>query len=71
MSLLVDRSSRVLIQGVTGREGSFHTAQMRAFGTNVTNVGYITTLGTSNNFGSRYITWGDPAQYGVEVKAKF
>ena len=35
MSLLVDRSSRVLIQGVTGREGSFHTAQMRAFGTNV------------------------------------
>ena len=44
---------------------------IRAFGTNVTNVGYITTLGTSNNFGSRYITWGDPAQYGVEVKAKF
>ncbi len=35
MSLLVDRNSRVLIQGVTGREGSFHTAQMRAFGTNV------------------------------------
>jgi succinyl-CoA synthetase alpha subunit len=35
VSLLVDRNSRVLIQGVTGREGSFHTAQMRAFGTNV------------------------------------
>jgi succinyl-CoA synthetase alpha subunit len=35
MSVLVDRSSRVLIQGITGREGSFHTEQMRAFGTNV------------------------------------
>ena len=35
MSVLVDRSSRVVIQGITGREGSFHTAQMRAFGTNV------------------------------------
>ena len=35
MSVLVDRTSRVLIQGITGREGSFHTAQMRAFGTNI------------------------------------
>ncbi len=35
MSVLVDRSSRVLIQGITGREGSFHTEQMRAYGTNV------------------------------------
>lgn len=35
MSVLVDSSSRVLIQGITGREGSFHTEQMRAFGTNI------------------------------------
>jgi len=35
MSVLVDRESRVVIQGITGREGSFHTEQMRAFGTNV------------------------------------
>lgn len=35
MSILVDRTSRVLIQGVTGREGAFHTEQMRAFGTAV------------------------------------
>jgi len=33
--VLVDRNSRVVIQGVTGKEGSFHTEQMRAFGTNV------------------------------------
>ncbi len=35
MSVLVDRNSRVLIQGITGREGAFHTEQMRAYGTNV------------------------------------
>ncbi len=35
MSVLVDSSSRVVIQGITGREGSFHTEQMRAFGTNI------------------------------------
>ena len=35
---------------------------VRLFADNVTNVGYITTMGTSNNFGSRYITWGDPRQ---------
>ncbi len=35
MSVLVDRASRVLIQGITGREGGFHTEQMRAHGTDV------------------------------------
>lgn len=35
MSVLVNKESRVLIQGLTGREGSFHTAQMVAYGTNV------------------------------------
>ena len=35
MSILVDRNSRVVIQGITGREGAFHTEQMRAQGTQV------------------------------------
>jgi len=35
MSVLLDRRSRVLVQGITGREGGFHTKQMRAFGTNI------------------------------------
>lgn len=35
MSIYVDSSSRVLVQGITGREGTFHTAQMLASGTNV------------------------------------
>jgi len=35
MSILLSRASRVLVQGLTGREGSFHTEQMKAYGTNV------------------------------------
>ena len=35
MSILVDKNTRVLVQGITGREGSFHTQQMLAYGTNV------------------------------------
>jgi succinyl-CoA synthetase alpha subunit len=35
MSILVDKNTRVLVQGITGREGRFHTAQMAAYGTQV------------------------------------
>jgi succinyl-CoA synthetase alpha subunit len=35
MSILIDRNTRLLVQGMTGREGSFHTEQMIAYGTQV------------------------------------
>jgi succinyl-CoA synthetase alpha subunit len=35
LSILVDRNTRLLVQGITGREGEFHTTQMVAYGTNV------------------------------------
>lgn len=35
MSVLIDKSSRVVVQGITGREGGFHTRQMLAYGTQV------------------------------------
>jgi succinyl-CoA synthetase alpha subunit len=35
MSILVDDDTRVVVQGITGGEGSFHTEQMMAYGTNV------------------------------------
>lgn len=35
MSILVDKNTRLLVQGITGREGTFHTEQMIAYGTNV------------------------------------
>ena len=40
MSILVDAGTRVLVQGITGRDGSFHTEQMLAYGTRV--VGGVT-----------------------------
>jgi len=40
MSILVDRNTRLLVQGITGNEGLFHTTQMFAYGTNV--VGGVT-----------------------------
>jgi succinyl-CoA synthetase alpha subunit len=35
MSILLNENTRVLVQGITGREGSFHAQQMRAMGTQV------------------------------------
>ena len=35
MSILVDENTKVVVQGVTGREGTFHTQQMKAYGTNI------------------------------------
>ena len=43
MSILVDSGTRLLVQGITGREGSFHTQQMVEYGTNV--VGGVTPGG--------------------------
>jgi succinyl-CoA synthetase alpha subunit len=35
LSILVDKSTRVVVQGITGKEGSFHTGQMIAYGTRI------------------------------------
>lgn len=35
MSVLVDESTRLVVQGLTGKEGSFHARQMREYGTNI------------------------------------
>ncbi|MDE2824752.1 MAG: succinate--CoA ligase subunit alpha [Gemmatimonadota bacterium] len=35
MSILIDANTRVVVQGITGRDGSFHTRQMAAYGTNI------------------------------------
>lgn len=40
MSILVDKNSRVIVQGITGSEGTFHAEQMIAYGTKV--VGGVT-----------------------------
>ena len=35
MSILVDKHTRVICQGITGKAGAFHTAQCREYGTNI------------------------------------
>ena len=40
MSILVGKDTRLIVQGITGREGGFHAGQMLAYGTNV--VGGVT-----------------------------
>jgi succinyl-CoA synthetase alpha subunit len=40
VSIFIDKSTRVLVQGITGRDGSFHTKQMIEYGTQI--VGGVT-----------------------------
>ena len=40
MSILVDKNTRLLVQGITGNEGTFHSRAMLAYGTNI--VGGVT-----------------------------
>jgi succinyl-CoA synthetase alpha subunit len=40
VSIFIDKSTRLLVQGITGRDGSFHTRQMIEYGTDV--VGGVT-----------------------------
>jgi succinyl-CoA synthetase alpha subunit len=51
MAVLLDRSTRLLIQGVTGREGTFHGRQAAAYGTTV--VGGV----TPGKGGTRHEGW--------------
>jgi len=48
MAIVVDAGSRVLVQGITGREGTFHTRRMLAAGTKV-------VAGTSPGKGGRWV----------------
>jgi succinyl-CoA synthetase alpha subunit len=50
MSILVDERTRLLVQGITGREGSFHTEQALAYGTKVV-AGVVPGQGGNTHLG--------------------
>jgi succinyl-CoA synthetase alpha subunit len=35
MSILIDKNTKVIVQGITGRDGAFHTSKMKDYGTNI------------------------------------
>ena len=35
MSILIDKNTRLIVQGITGRDGGFHASKMQSYGTNV------------------------------------
>lgn len=48
MGILVDKTTKVLVQGITGKEGSFHTQRMLEYGTNI--VAGVTPYKGGQNF---------------------
>jgi succinyl-CoA synthetase alpha subunit len=59
MSILVDRSTRVLVQGITGREGTFHALRCQEYGTQV--VGGVTP-GKGGTTHEGFPVWNTVAQ---------
>ena len=59
MSVLVDRSTRVLVQGITGREGTFHALRCKEYGTQV--VGGVTP-GKGGTTHEGFPVWNTVAQ---------
>ena len=52
MAILIDKNTKVLVQGITGREGEFHTRQMLQYGTNI-------VAGVTPGKGGQFIEEGD------------
>ena len=66
MSVLINKDSKIIIQGFTGNEGSFHAEQMIEYGTNI--VGGVTPgKGGSNHLGKP--VYNTVSQSVIELKA--
>ncbi|NUN70672.1 MAG: succinate--CoA ligase subunit alpha [Bacteroidetes bacterium] len=61
MSILVNKKTRLVVQGITGGEGTFHTSQMLAYGTNV-------VAGVTPGKGGSLYKGNEKDQFNREVK---
>src|SRR5438445_11768686 len=59
MAILVDKSTRVVVQGITGKEGAFHAARCKAYGTQV--VGGVTP-GKGGTTHEGFVVWNTVAE---------
>ena len=60
MSIFVDAKTRLLVQGITGREGSFHARQMLEYGTAV--VGGVTPPTIFVPYSIICFVWNEPSR---------
>ncbi|MBC8069253.1 MAG: succinate--CoA ligase subunit alpha, partial [Deltaproteobacteria bacterium] len=60
MSVLVDRNTRLLVQGITGKTGMFHAQQSLAYGTKV-------VAGVTPGKGGEHVLAGEGGSKGVPV----
>lgn len=67
MSVLVNKKTKLLVQGITGSEGAFHTAQMIEYGTDVV-AGVTPGKGGTEFSGKGTITFGKPVPVFNTVK---
>jgi succinyl-CoA synthetase alpha subunit len=59
MAILVDKSTRVVVQGITGKEGAFHAARCKEYGTQV--VGGVTP-GKGGTTHEGFVVWNTVAE---------
>lgn len=58
MSILIDKNTKLVVQGITGRDGGFHASKMKLYGTNV-------VAGTSPGKGGMITEFGVPVMNSV------
>lgn len=67
MSIFIDENTKLVVQGITGRDGSFHTEQMMAYGTQV--VAGVTPGKGGQRFGGKVPVFNTVAEAVAETGA--
>ena len=63
MSIIVNKESRVIVQGITGKEGTFHSTEMIKYGTKI-------VAGVTPNKGGQYAIDNTIPVFNTVIEAK-